>query len=52
MTRVVVTGGAGYVGSVVTAHLLLAGHPVVVLDTLAGSGESLLGFVKIGRAHV
>jgi len=46
MTRVVVTGGAGYVGSVVTAHLLLAGHPVVVLDTLAGSGESLLGFVS------
>jgi len=43
-TRVVVTGGAGYLGSVVTAHLLLAGYSVVVLDRLAGGGESLLGF--------
>jgi UDP-glucose 4-epimerase len=32
--RVLVTGGAGYVGSVVAAHLLEAGHHVVVLDNL------------------
>ncbi|MFJ6697374.1 UDP-glucose 4-epimerase GalE [Streptomyces sp. NPDC091272] len=30
-----VTGGAGYVGSVVTAHLLQAGHEVSVLDDLS-----------------
>ncbi|MCX5200718.1 UDP-glucose 4-epimerase GalE [Streptomyces sp. NBC_00237] len=30
-----VTGGAGYVGSVVTAHLLEAGHRVTVLDDLS-----------------
>ncbi|MGE9692821.1 MULTISPECIES: UDP-glucose 4-epimerase GalE [unclassified Streptomyces] len=30
-----VTGGAGYVGSVVTAHLLRAGHRVTVLDDLS-----------------
>ncbi|WP_431034407.1 UDP-glucose 4-epimerase GalE [Streptomyces sp. P6-2-1] len=30
-----VTGGAGYVGSVVTAHLLGAGHRVTVLDDLS-----------------
>ncbi|MFF5565888.1 UDP-glucose 4-epimerase GalE [Streptomyces sp. NPDC012623] len=30
-----VTGGAGYVGSVVTAHLLEAGHEVTVLDDLS-----------------
>lgn len=30
-----VTGGAGYVGSVVTAHLLEAGHDVTVLDDLS-----------------
>lgn len=42
--NVVVTGGAGYLGSVVTAHLLQAGHRVTVLDTLSGGGESLLAF--------
>ncbi|MFE0176176.1 UDP-glucose 4-epimerase GalE [Streptomyces sp. NPDC059002] len=30
--KLLVTGGAGYVGSVVTAQLLEAGHDVVVLD--------------------
>jgi nucleoside-diphosphate-sugar epimerase len=43
--RIVVTGGAGYVGSVVTAHLLLAGFRVVVVDRLAAGGESLLGYM-------
>ena len=34
MTRVLVTGGAGYVGSVSAAAFLEAGHDVVVLDDL------------------
>ncbi|HEX8768599.1 MAG TPA: UDP-glucose 4-epimerase GalE [Jatrophihabitans sp.] len=33
--RVLVTGGAGYIGSVVTAELLGAGHQVTVLDNLS-----------------
>ena len=33
--RLLVTGGAGYVGSVCAAHLLDAGHEVVVLDDLS-----------------
>ncbi|MGW6294248.1 UDP-glucose 4-epimerase GalE [Streptomyces sp. NPDC055058] len=33
--KYLVTGGAGYVGSVVAAHLLTAGHEVVVLDDLS-----------------
>jgi UDP-glucose 4-epimerase len=33
--RVLVTGGAGYIGSVVTAQLLAAGHEVVVVDDLS-----------------
>ena len=33
--RLLVTGGAGYVGSVVAAQLLEAGHQVVVLDDLS-----------------
>ncbi|MCF6522251.1 UDP-glucose 4-epimerase GalE [Streptomyces sp. JJ36] len=33
--KYLVTGGAGYVGSVVAAHLLEAGHTVTVLDDLS-----------------
>ncbi|SHL97627.1 UDP-glucose 4-epimerase GalE [Actinacidiphila paucisporea] len=33
--KLLVTGGAGYVGSVVGAHLLAAGHQVTVLDDLS-----------------
>ncbi|RPE36709.1 UDP-glucose 4-epimerase GalE [Kitasatospora cineracea] len=35
MSKYLVTGGAGYVGSVVAAHLLEAGHAVTVLDDLS-----------------
>lgn len=33
--RILVTGGAGYIGSVVTAQLISAGYQVVVLDDLS-----------------
>lgn len=33
--RVLVTGGAGYIGSVVSAQLLATGHEVVVVDDLS-----------------
>src|ERR1019366_2682531 len=33
--RILVTRGAGYVGSVVVARLLEEGHPVTVLDDLS-----------------
>ncbi len=33
--KYLVTGGAGYVGSVVAQHLLEAGHTVTVLDDLS-----------------
>lgn len=41
MTRVLVTGGAGYLGSVLCEHLLDAGHSVLVLDNLAFEQKSL-----------
>src|SRR6185503_768808 len=41
-TRVLITGGAGYVGSVLSARLLAAGHRVTVLDRLDHGQASLL----------
>lgn len=43
-TKIVVTGGAGYIGSVVTGHLLAGGSEVQVFDKLVYGGESLLAF--------
>lgn len=33
--HILVAGGAGYIGSVVTAELVQAGHQVVVFDNLS-----------------
>jgi UDP-glucose 4-epimerase len=43
--RILVTGGAGYVGSVSVEHLAAAGHEIVVLDTYvtARPGANLAG---------
>ncbi|WP_432985623.1 UDP-glucose 4-epimerase GalE [Dactylosporangium sp. CA-233914] len=52
--KLLVTGGAGYIGSIVTALLLDAGHEVVVLDDLStGHAEAVpegAAFVR-GRVH-
>lgn len=42
--HILVTGGAGYVGSRVTAYLLQAGYAVTVFDKLVYGGEALLPF--------
>ncbi len=41
---VLVTGGAGYIGSLLTGVLLQRGYRVVVLDDLLFGGESLLAY--------
>ena len=49
MQNVLVTGGAGYLGSRVTAHLLVAGYHVTVFDKLVYGGEALLPFNRHER---
>ena len=49
MQTVLVTGGAGYLGSRVTAHLLQAGYAVTVFDKLVYGGEALLPFHRHER---
>ena len=43
--HVLITGGAGYIGSLLTSELLRANYRVTVLDDLLFGGESLLGFL-------
>jgi UDP-glucose 4-epimerase len=46
--RVLVTGGAGYIGSVVVEELLRAGHAVVVLDNLSrGHADAVAGEARL-----
>jgi nucleoside-diphosphate-sugar epimerase len=49
--KVLVTGGAGYVGSVVTTELLLSGFEVCVLDKFVYGGESILALHSGSRCR-
>jgi len=42
MAHIVITGGAGYIGSVLTGILLNAGHHVTVIDKLLFGGDHML----------
>ncbi|RZG67130.1 UDP-glucose 4-epimerase GalE [Acinetobacter bouvetii] len=42
MAKILVTGGAGYIGSHSCVELLAAGHEVIVLDNLSNSSEEAL----------
>ncbi len=46
MTTVLVTGGAGYIGSHTCVELLAAGHRVVVVDNLSNSSEVAIDRVR------
>jgi nucleoside-diphosphate-sugar epimerase len=43
--HVLITGGAGYIGSLLTANLLQGGYRVTVVDSLLFGGESLVAFL-------
>ena len=49
--HILVTGGAGYIGSVLTAELLRTGHRVTVVDSLLFGGESLTPFLHHPDFH-
>ena len=44
--KVLVTGGAGYIGSHTCVELLEAGHEVFVIDNLSNGHEAALGRVQ------
>lgn len=46
MAKILVTGGAGYIGSHTCVELLEAGHDVIVLDNLSNSSEESLKRVQ------
>lgn len=46
MAKILVTGGAGYIGSHTCIELLSAGHDVVVLDNLSNSSQESLNRVQ------
>ena len=52
--RILVTGGAGFIGSHTTIELLQAGHDVIVVDNLSNSKEEALVRVRelTGRSPV
>jgi len=49
--HILITGGAGYIGSLLTSELLRANYRVTVLDDLLFGGESLLGFLYHPNFH-
>ena len=49
--HILVTGGAGYIGSLLTSELLRAGYRVTIVDSLLYGGESLLGFLAHPNFH-
>lgn len=51
--KVLVTGGAGYIGSIVTLHLLEAGHEVTVIDDLSrGHRDAIPSGVRYIEANI
>jgi nucleoside-diphosphate-sugar epimerase len=51
MKKVLITGGAGYIGSVMTARFLERGYKVTVVDNLRLNQNSLFGYCYHPNFH-
>ena len=49
--HILITGGAGYIGSLLTGELLRAGYAVTVVDELLFGGESLMSYFPDENFH-
>ncbi len=49
--HILITGGAGYIGSLLTSELLRQNYRVTLLDTLLFGGESILPFMSHPNFH-
>ena len=49
--HILITGGAGYIGSLLTSELLRQNYRVTLLDSLLFGGESILPFLSHPNFH-
>lgn len=49
--HVLITGGAGYIGSILTSELLRANYRVTILDSLLFGGEAIVPFLHHPNFH-
>jgi nucleoside-diphosphate-sugar epimerase len=49
--HVLITGGAGYIGSLLAGHLLRIGYKITVVDDLLFGGESIMGYFPHPNFH-
>lgn len=49
--HILITGGAGYIGSILTSELLRNNYQVTILDSLLFGGESILPFMSHPNFH-
>lgn len=52
MAKVLITGGAGYIGSVLTPMILQQGHEVTIFDSLLFGAQPLLGFSSHPKLNI
>ena len=51
MKHILITGGAGYIGSLLTSELLRLGYRVTTLDSLLFGGEAIVPFLHHPNFH-